>query len=311
MRFNARPLPPLARHGARLQPDRARSRLGTGAADRALRPRWRSHAPRLRELELPELRQEQSRSRAHRERGLPVEHRRGAPHSGRERWPLARGCHRLRVERQDERGAHARAQRPGELLSGARPLEHLPAVHEGLPREHGDRCIAHLRALGESAGADSEHDRPRRTRLHAQAAHVVRPAPRQQLRAARGRSASGLLRHHLQRLRGADPGSAPEVVDRPPPPPAREPERPEQPDKESHRLLHRPRHPRADPQRGEGRGELVDGGLRQGGAEGRLRGEGSPRGRGSHGRALQRGAVGEPERARLVHRRRARRSAHG
>ena len=56
--------------------------------------------------------------------------------------------------------------------------------------------------------------------------------------------------------------------------------------------------------------ELVGGGVRPGRAQGRVQGGVAPRGRRPDGRALQRRAVGESQRARLERRRRAERSAH-
>ena len=94
-------------------------------------------------------------------------------------------------------------------------------------------------------------------------------------------------------------------------PRAREPERSEFADQGTDPLLHRPRHSRADPHGDAAGREVVGGGVRPRRTQGRVHGRVPARRRRPDGRALQRRAVGEPQRARLVGGRRAHRSAHG
>jgi hypothetical protein len=82
------------------------------------------------------------------------------------------------------------------------------------------------------------------------------------------------------------------------------------PHRQPDRVLRRSRHSGAGEDGDDGGREVVGGGVRQGGAAGRLPRRVAAGRRRPHGRALQRGAVGEPQRARLVDRRLARRPAH-
>jgi hypothetical protein len=82
------------------------------------------------------------------------------------------------------------------------------------------------------------------------------------------------------------------------------------PHRQPDRVLRRSRHSGAGEDGDDGGREVVGGGVRQGGAAGRLPRRVAAGRRRSDGRALQRRAVGEPQRARLVDRRLARRPAH-
>ena len=121
----------------------------------------------------------------------------------------------------------------------------------------------------------------------------------------------GYLRRDVQGLRAPDPAIAGRDARGATPAAARRPERSAVADQGADSLLRRPRNPRAG-SLGDPRGrEVVGAGVRPRGARRRIQGRAAARGRRSDGLAVQRRAVGESKRARMVGRRRADRSAHG
>ncbi len=224
------------------------------------------------------------------------------------RWPVARRLERVPAARLPPGRHPARGRGAGQLRARPRAQRHRFRRVSRLSGECRARGAAHLRrrpprwrgAVDDAGPRGGDADR----------ASIAAPAPRTRLPAARPRPAHGIPRDQLRRLRDAAraPGGA--ALDRPPSFAEGRSHRRELRATPADRLLRRPRHARAGPQRAPRGRLLVGAGFHRrwvrSGLQRRAAAGGSP----PLGCALQRDPVGASGDPRLVLRRRHRRSAH-